>query len=102
MADKFNLDGFSVGTNDVCTADGGFVGDVTGDVVSTSISSGASQNMNVASELVLTLTGTTELYVDSPTGKVYLTTSLPATDPGVALQLWADSSDGYTVKVSQG
>lgn len=30
MADKFNLDGFSVDENDVCTADGGFVGDFTG------------------------------------------------------------------------
>ena len=30
MADKFNLDGFAVSTADVCTADGGFVGDVVG------------------------------------------------------------------------
>jgi hypothetical protein len=30
MADKFNLDGFAVDENDVCTAEGGFVGDVTG------------------------------------------------------------------------
>lgn len=32
MADKFNLEGFSVDENDVCTASGGFVGDVTGDI----------------------------------------------------------------------
>ena len=44
MADKFNLDGFSVSDADVCTADGGFVGDVTGGiigVVSTYSTSGA-------------------------------------------------------------
>jgi len=33
MADKFNLDGFSVSDADVCTADGGFVGDITGTIV---------------------------------------------------------------------
>lgn len=32
MADKFNLEGFSVDTDGQCTADGGFVGDITGDV----------------------------------------------------------------------
>jgi hypothetical protein len=30
MADKFNLDGFAVSDADVCTADGGFVGNLTG------------------------------------------------------------------------
>lgn len=32
MADKFNLDGFAVDENDVCTADGGFVGGLSGGV----------------------------------------------------------------------
>jgi len=32
MANKFNLEGFSVDTNNKCTASGGFVGNVTGDV----------------------------------------------------------------------
>ena len=30
MADKFNLDGFAVSEDNVCTADGGFVGNLTG------------------------------------------------------------------------
>jgi hypothetical protein len=33
MADKFNLDGFAVSDEDVCTADGGFVGTLTGVVL---------------------------------------------------------------------
>ena len=35
MANKFNLEGFAVDEDNVCTADGGFVGDVTGDVTGT-------------------------------------------------------------------
>lgn len=37
MADKFNLDGFSVDTNNICRASGGFVGDVLGNVTGTVI-----------------------------------------------------------------
>jgi hypothetical protein len=36
MSDKFNLDGFAVSDDNVCTADGGFVGDITGQVTGTS------------------------------------------------------------------
>jgi hypothetical protein len=33
MANKFNLEGFAVDTDGQCTADGGFVGGLTGDVI---------------------------------------------------------------------
>ena len=32
MTDKINVEGFSVSTTNVCTAEGGFVGDVTGNI----------------------------------------------------------------------
>lgn len=36
MADKFNLDGFSVDEDNTCTAIGGFVGDITNSVTTVS------------------------------------------------------------------
>ena len=51
MADKFNLDGFSVDENDVCTADGGFVGDVTGRVYGGKTAYSSSGDVNLFATL---------------------------------------------------
>jgi hypothetical protein len=41
MADKFNLDGFSVDEDNVCTAEGGFVGQNFGDATTYTVSATA-------------------------------------------------------------
>jgi len=58
MSDKFNLDGFSVDENDVCTAAGGFVGDVTGDITG-GVSAGAN-NITATSGDITTSSGNIE------------------------------------------
>jgi hypothetical protein len=77
MADKFNLDGFSVDEDNVCTADGGFSGQITNDSITTAATKTSLHG-------AVTMTG------------------LATSDPSIGGRLWIDTSAGFVVKVSQG
>ena len=88
MANKFNLDGFSVDTDNICTADG-FVGDLTGDVTG-----------NVTGDLVGDVTGeTVSAFNNLESNGMMVMNNLPTSDPSSAGQIWNDSG---TLKISAG
>jgi hypothetical protein len=66
MANKLNLEGFTVSTSDVCTADGGFVGDITGAVDGSVANTGAT-------------TYTVDGAIDSAVGHARLNAAISAT-----------------------
>ena len=88
MADKFNLDGFSVSSNNTITSSGGLTG-------------GVDKDLTISADKNLVLAGLEKIIL-AASGTVEIVPALPATDPGASGQLWADSSAGYVIKVSQG
>ena len=53
MSDKFNLDGFSVSETNVCTAEGGFVGDVTGNLTGSETTHTAPGAINISDKVII-------------------------------------------------
>jgi hypothetical protein len=113
---KFNLDGFSVDENNVCTANGGFVGEVTGNLTGNLIGDVTQATTEVLDvyggsiEMYSTgLSGSVAIGVGSAptaaTGEIVISgdflklPSLPTSDPLSAGQLWNDSG---TLKISAG
>jgi hypothetical protein len=100
---KFDLDGFSVNENNVCAAKS-----FTSDTAEVSIFGGITSvlGLTVGSGSSKTIVDTTQLNTKSgielkTEGDVVML-NLPTSDPTNAGQLWADSSAGYVLKVSQG
>lgn len=82
MADKFNLDGFSVDTNNKCTAEGGFQGDLSGDSVE--VGSVIADSIT-ATTSDLTVLQAADTLLESTVIKME---NIPTSDPSVAGQLW--------------
>jgi hypothetical protein len=83
MANKLNLEGFTVSTSDVCTADGGFVGDVTGNVTGQLFVGEAESEGTVTPAIDVTKT----------------VTFLDATSNGVAATLGAGTENGQIIYI---
>ena len=101
MGNKLNLTGFSVSDANVCTASGGFVGDVTGDItgdVTGSVTTAAGTITAGASGSAISTTGSrTFLVVTSANADHWVT--LPA--PSIGLEIWlAVGANGCELRTS--
>ena len=118
MANKFNLDGFSVSTANVCTASGGFSGSLTGNKVTTATGAGkgvvvgssaiyesAAGELEISASATVSISTASGITLDADGQAISIgganinVTGIPTSDPVVAGQLW---SDGGTLKVSAG
>jgi hypothetical protein len=68
MADKFNLDGFAVSDENVCTADGGFVGILTGNIAGTETTYIADGDISLLDTVVLLSSVSATVHLDLADG----------------------------------